>query len=115
MIVLPEIRAVERTAQGVCLTLFVPADLTYFEGHFPQVPLLPGVVQVSWAIELARAHIPFDAPFRALNAVKFTRVIQPGVTATLKLDYVSDERKLSFAYELDGLTCSNGTVLFDAQ
>lgn len=115
MIVLPEVRAIERTTHGVCLTLAVPPDLEYFDGHFPQVPLLPGVVQVTWAIQLGRAHLPLDAEFRGLSAVKFTRVIQPGSTVTLRLDHASEEQKLHFSYELDGQSCSNGTVLFDAR
>ena len=114
MIVVPEICSSERTAHGVRLELKVPVDLTYFEGHFRDCPLLPGVVQISWAIELGRTHLSFAGTFRALSAVKFTRVIMPGSTVTLALDYASDKRQLDFAYELDGRTCSNGTALFDA-
>jgi 3-hydroxymyristoyl/3-hydroxydecanoyl-(acyl carrier protein) dehydratase len=115
VLIAPEIRAVERGARGVRLTLAIPADLSYFEGHFPGCPLLPGVVQITWAIELGRKHVPFDARFRSLSAVKFTRVIQPGATVTLQLDYASDERKLEFTYELDGRLCSSGVAVFDSQ
>lgn len=114
MIVLPEIRATERTARGVRLTLDLPADHTYFQGHFPSCPLLPGVVQVAWAIELGRKHIPFDGRFRSMRAVKFTRVIQPCPSLTLQLDYSLERRELDFLYEVEGRHCSNGTVLFDA-
>lgn len=114
MIDLPQIRAIERTGRGVRLALEVPADLAYFEGHFPGCPLLPGVVQISWAIELGRIHVPFAGRFRGLGAVKFTRVILPGATVTLRLDYASDTGTLDFAYQLDGQVCSNGTVLFEA-
>ena len=36
------------------LTLRVHRDLQWFEGHFPDVALLPGVVQTTWVVELAR-------------------------------------------------------------
>jgi 3-hydroxymyristoyl/3-hydroxydecanoyl-(acyl carrier protein) dehydratase len=114
VIVAPEIRATERTAHGVRLTLGIPSDLEYFTGHFPGCPLLPGVVQISWAIELARQHIPCSARFRALSAVKFMRVILPGATVALQLDYASATRQLEFTYEIGGQTCSSGTALFDA-
>jgi 3-hydroxymyristoyl/3-hydroxydecanoyl-(acyl carrier protein) dehydratase len=113
VIVVPEICSSERTARGVRLQLDVPAELAYFEGHFPDCPLLPGVVQISWAIELGREHLPFAGTFRALNAVKFTRVIVPGSVVTLALEYSSDRHQLDFEYLLDGRTCSNGTVLFE--
>ena len=114
MIDVPEIHSSERTARGVRLQLKVPVDLAYFEGHFRDCPLLPGVVQISWAIELGREHLPFTGTFRALSAVKFTRVIMPGSTVALALEYSNDKRQLDFTYELEGRTCSNGTAVFDA-
>lgn len=95
--------------------LRVPQELSYFQGHFPQCPLLPGVVQISWSIELGRKHVPFSARFRELRAVKFTRVILPGASVTLQLDYSPEERQLHFAYRLDDQVCSSGSALFDAQ
>jgi 3-hydroxymyristoyl/3-hydroxydecanoyl-(acyl carrier protein) dehydratase len=114
VIVLPEIRATERSEHGVRLQLNVPADLLYFDGHFPEVPLLPGVVQITWAIELARKHLRAIGTFKALSAVKFTRVIQPGSIVWLTLEYTQAKGQLDFAYELDGRPCSNGSALFDA-
>ena len=114
MIVLPAISASEPIAHGLRLQLNLPPDLIYFDGHFPDVALLPGVVQVAWAIELGRQLLGIAGSVRALNAVKFTRVIQPGAMVVLVLEYVSEKRQLDFAYELDGRMCSNGSALFDA-
>jgi 3-hydroxymyristoyl/3-hydroxydecanoyl-(acyl carrier protein) dehydratase len=114
VVVLPEIRATERTARGLRLTLDIPAHLSYFQGHFPGCPLLPGVVQITWAIELGRQLIPFSGRFRSLIAVKFTRVILPDTMPTLELGYASERRELEFVYDVDGRQCSSGTVLFDA-
>jgi 3-hydroxymyristoyl/3-hydroxydecanoyl-(acyl carrier protein) dehydratase len=112
--VLPQIGSIERLERGVRLQLHLPAELTYFEGHFPDCALLPGVVQIGWAIELGRTHVPFAGTFRALSAVKFTRVIQPNTIALLELQFASEKRQLTFAYEVDRFVCSSGTVMFDA-
>ena len=114
MIVVPEIRATERVASGVRLELEIPADLLYFDGHFPDCPLLPGVVQITWAIELGRKHLPLIGTFRSLSAVKFTRVILPGARVWLVLEYAASKRQLDFEYVLDGRSCSNGSAIFDA-
>ncbi len=112
MILLPEIDSLERTSDGLSLHFVVPADCSYFAGHFPDCPLLPGVVQIGWAVELARQHVPFAAQFHALAGVKFMRVIQPGDAIALQLAFDADARELSFEYRCGGQPCSGGRVLF---
>lgn len=112
MLRIPEIGRVQRTDTGIRLDFAVPASLEYFAGHFPGCPLLPGVVQIGWAVELARQHIPFDAPFRSLAGVKFTRVIQPGSSVSLLLALDRERRELTFEYLSDGEPCSGGRVRF---
>lgn len=112
MLLLPLIDALEREEDYLHLRFVVPGTNCYFEGHFPGCPVLPGVVQVGWAIEFARRHIPFSARFRALAAVKFMRVIQPNEAVALRLAADTDLRELSFEYRLSGEPCSSGRVLF---
>jgi len=112
MLLLPQIDALERAQDHLRLHFQVPQDTSYFEGHFSGCPVLPGVVQVGWAIELARLHIPFSARFRALSAVKFTRVILPNASVTLRLAADAQRRSLSFDYSASGVPCSSGRVLF---
>ncbi len=114
MIALPEIDAAERSHDGqkesLTLRFAVPASLRYFEGHFPEVPLLPGVVQIGWAVELARQHFELPARFHSLMGVKFMRVIQPGANVTLTLWL--EDGALSFTFDSEGHACSSGRVHF---
>jgi 3-hydroxymyristoyl/3-hydroxydecanoyl-(acyl carrier protein) dehydratase len=112
VILLPEIESLERTHDGLSLRFVVPASLAYFEGHFPDCQLLPGVVQIGWAVELARQHLQLDRTFDSLAGVKFMRVIQPGDNVALHLAIDADNRELSFKYQCDGQTCSSGRVRF---
>lgn len=112
MLRIPEIDRVQRTDTGIRLDFAVPASLEYFAGHFPGCPLLPGVVQIGWAVELARQHIPFDASFRSLAGVKFTRVIQPGTSVCLLLAFDRERSELTFEYLIGGESCSGGRVRF---
>lgn len=109
---LPEIEALERASDRLDLRFVVPPTLAYFEGHFPDCPVLPGVVQVGWAIEFARRHLPFSARFRSLASVKFTRVIQPNEAIALRLVADAQRRELSFEYRRGDDPCSSGRILF---
>ncbi|HEU4780700.1 MAG TPA: hypothetical protein VFS58_12535 [Steroidobacteraceae bacterium] len=112
MLLLPLIDAVEHAADHLNLRFVIPDTNLYFEGHFPGCPVLPGVVQVGWAIEFARLHIPLSARFRSMAAVKFMRVIQPMAAVTLRLSADTDLRELSFEYLVSDRPCSSGRVLF---
>ena len=110
---LPEICTAERTTNGIVLVLMVRPTLKCFDGHFEGCPLLPGVVQINWAIEFSRTQLDCHGAFRALHAVKFMRVIQPDTVVTLKLELDRERHALTYEYQIDGQTCSVGTALFD--
>ena len=117
MLKLPEIDSLERRPDGLRAHFMLPAGLEYFDGHFPEVPLLPGVVQIGWAVELARLHLAPEAHgalgrFRSLASVKFMRVMQPGANVSLDLRLDRESRELAFEYLAGGQTCSAGRVLF---
>jgi 3-hydroxymyristoyl/3-hydroxydecanoyl-(acyl carrier protein) dehydratase len=112
VLVLPETTALERAGDRLNLRLVIPPTNPYFDGHFAGVPVLPGVVQVGCAIELARLHLSVAARFSSLAAVKFMRVIQPDAEVTLSLAVGAERRELAFEYRLSGTPCSSGRVLF---
>ena len=63
----------------------VPEDLRYFEGHFPNDPVVPGVAQLLLVEEAVRRAFPdLDRP-RSVRRVKFNRRIDPGASITLAL------------------------------
>lgn len=109
---LPEIEALERSNDRLSLRFVVAPTLPYFEGHFAECAVLPGVVQVGWAIEFARLHLAFSARFRALAAVKFTRVIQPHAAVALEVVANAARRGLWFEYRCADTPCSSGRILF---
>lgn len=96
----------------MCLSLHIPETLGYFRGHFEQVPLLPGVVQVDWAIRLARQHFEMAPVFKRVSALKFMRVIAPDSQLTLILEWQRDKLELAFRYETTEAVYSSGRILF---
>jgi 3-hydroxymyristoyl/3-hydroxydecanoyl-(acyl carrier protein) dehydratase len=105
----------ERVNEPVAeIRLRVPRDLEYFEGHFPEVPIVPGVVQVQWAMSFAKRYLHVSAEFAGVEALKFQRVMGPDTEATLTLQYSAETAKLYFSFESDQGRHSSGRVLLRA-
>lgn len=109
---LPLLTLLEQGAERVLLGLTVPATLFYLEGHFPQAPVLPGVVQVDWAIHYGRAHFALGPQFMGINALKFQQVILPDSPLFLELLFDSAKGSLQFRYFSDTGPHAGGRILF---
>jgi len=94
------------------LTLTIPHDLVYFRGHFPGTPIVPGVVQIKWAVELAGRYLGAGGTFEGMDALKFQHVMSPGSRVTLSLRWVAADGKLHFAYRSDGARYGSGRLRF---
>lgn len=97
------------------LQLSVPPDLAYFSGHFPKAPVLPGVVQVEWALNLGRQLLNLGGAFAGMEVLKFQQLVRPGDEIQLHLRFDPERSKLYFAYRNDTATCSSGRILLDAE
>ncbi len=96
---LPILRAETAGDAGVTLRLFVPADLSLFAGHFPGLPLLPGVAQIHWAARLGQTRFPIVGGFTRLLNIKFQKPILPNRELDLTLTWDAARRQLAFSYD----------------
>jgi 3-hydroxymyristoyl/3-hydroxydecanoyl-(acyl carrier protein) dehydratase len=110
----PAIREVRHAGSGVELALSVPPDLLYLRGHFPGFAVLPGVVQLDWAIRYGREYLGLGSAAAKTVQVKFRKPIRPGRPFALRLDYDSEQRRLSFECRDEEGIYSSGQVVFAA-
>jgi acyl-coenzyme A synthetase/AMP-(fatty) acid ligase len=106
----PEIRVVRALADGAEFDLFISADLACFDGHFPRMPIVPGVAQIDWAVKLAARHLNFPIDSAQAFRVKFRRVAFPNTVVTLSLRHTGPWRRLNFQYSSGAEVLSSGSI-----
>lgn len=104
---------IEKEFQRAVYELTPPSNLLYFEGHFPNTPILPGVVQVHWAIHYGRQCFDLPKTFRQISKLKFQKVIQPNTTITLELTHETTKNQLNFIYYSKIGQHASGSICFD--
>lgn len=54
-----------------------PGESPWFDGHFPQDPVLPGIAQVAVVQDLLRRAFGKDLHIREIGRIRFKRKISP--------------------------------------
>jgi hypothetical protein len=68
------------------LCAFVPCGLTWFDGHFPRYPVVPGVVLIGWAAEWSATLRQGGRAIGGLRQVKFQRVVEPDTVIAFRAE-----------------------------
>ena len=101
---------VVRAADSWSADFTFPHDASYFSGHFPAVPILPGVVQLGLAHRAAERLMRRTLVLVAVKKMKFMRVIRPGdkVYFTIRL---SPGGEMAYSYSVGDKVCSSGILV----
>lgn len=107
----PRILSCVEDPDEFCLLLDVTPDLGWFRGHFPGQPVLPGIVQMHWAILVASALFGFEDPPRHIKRLKFSKVIVPPRVVELRLQRL-DPFQVQFNFQSLDQQNSQGRLVF---
>ncbi|MGO2768291.1 AMP-binding protein [Pseudomonas taetrolens] len=110
---LPEVLSQTEDDGQWTLTLGIPPDLAFFSGHFPKTPVLPGVVQVDWALNLGQQLLVLPPRFAGMEVLKFQQLVRPGDQLELTLRFDPERSKLHFAYRNANAACSSGRIVLE--
>jgi acyl-coenzyme A synthetase/AMP-(fatty) acid ligase len=89
---------------------FLP-ESAYFEGHFPEYAILPGVIQVHFAAYFANRNWKTGTNIAEIKKLKFSNIIKP--LLKLRLSLVRTGKEVAFRYSGDGdVVYSAGAIVY---
>lgn len=102
------------TASGVSsLSLDISDNLECLKGHFDKFPLVPGVAQLQWAIDIGLNHFGItQRKFSSMEQVKFRDFLKPNQIIELEITRNSENNSLKFKYLKGDSIFSTGTIKF---
>lgn len=71
-------------------------DTYWFSGHFPDNPVLPGIAQLKYVIDLISQQCGTNFQLAGLKRVKFRKIIQPGDMLDIRVTSAGEENQYTF-------------------
>ena len=108
---IPEVISRLETENSTTLKLYVSPELDWFNGHYRDFFILPGVAQIDWVMHFASQILPAKK-FRGIDRLKFSRAIFPKSYITLSLIVNHHPSHVLFDFKCESKMCSSGRVKF---
>lgn len=83
---LPVVLDREISRDGIVYKIFFSDRCNFFQGHFPEFKVVPGVLQLYLAKEFANIHFNLTLGQGQYKKIKFSNVIEPNNIINLKLE-----------------------------
>ena len=106
----PILQNIVKTDTNVVADLTFLGDSAYFMGHFPNFPILPGVVQMHFVFRFIKQFFHVSASAFDVIKLKYSSLILPDITTHFELTRVH-EHEFAFCYSQHGKPCSAGKIV----
>ena len=107
----PEILSAQIDVESATIKLKISSGLHWFNGHFPDQPVLPGVVQLHWAVLFAQACFGFTAVPTEIKRLKFKKIVMPPQELELTVSK-HGSGEVQFEFSSPDATNSEGRLVF---
>lgn len=91
-------KIVSKDENSVLLELFISEESDFFDGHFPEIHLVPAVAQIDMATYFIKKYFGTTRFIESTKRLKFTSPVKPNSTVHMSLKF--NPEKSSVAYKL---------------
>ena len=108
-------RIIEKNENSVSLIFTIPKDSLYFDGHFPDYPVLPAVAQIDIVVNFASQNFGTDIIISQIKRTKFLKVITPSLSLLLKLEKKDASLNFKMTDPDSSEVYSSGSIILTAK
>lgn len=108
----PQCTAIESSSEQLELGLHIPTSLACFAGHFPQQPVLPGVMQLHWACRIAETVLGYR-DFSGVGNIKYNSMLLPDTDCRMLLK--PGAKGLRFSIETGDTRVTTGSISYGSR
>ena len=109
----PKILEEARGSDSLEWSCLVPRDLACFAGHFPGAPVVPGVLQLDWAMDGIAVLLGKTPEITRIESLKFPAPLKPGARCRLAVR-IGRDGSVDFRIWSDGCEHAKGRVRLEA-
>jgi 3-hydroxyacyl-[acyl-carrier-protein] dehydratase len=91
------------------LALTIASDHVAFAGHFPGMPIVPGVVLLDEALHAIGQSVGTDLSACRINSVKFFNPVRPGEAVEVEYD-MTGSQAIRFTVFGGGVKAAQGSI-----
>lgn len=106
--ILPDYQLITCTESTLEVQCIFHADYPYFTGHFPDCPILAGVVQLGLVYAFIQQFWQQDLHQHAIKQVKYQKLIFPDSQLVLHVKKDIEKKRILFEYREKENTISSG-------
>lgn len=107
-----EEKVLSRDENSVLLEFFIPETCDFFDGHFPEIHLVPAVAQVDLAMYFSKKYFGTTRFMESAKRLKFSSPVKPNSTVHMSLKFNSEKNAVTYKLTSgdEEKTYSSGTV-----
>lgn len=100
----------EESDSTITASVQVPNDAVWFDGHFPDEPILPGVAQISMVVDIIAEALGRPVTAVEVSRIRFKKAIRPKETMMVQISPKDDTLAFGFRVFTDADVACSGNV-----
>lgn len=89
-------KIISQEEDSVVLELSITPECDFFDGHFPQISLVPAVAQIDIVTKFIKKYFGLSGVIESAKRLKFSSPIFPNSVVQINLKYNSEKKSVSY-------------------